>query len=325
VVAVSLGSGRRTGQGRRWRVRRPPGRRPRAAPLRAGRAPVRCGWEMKTGPPPLRRTVERLWAKRARGRELRPDCCRHRSSHDGVDVSVAAVGVKHTLATGRPDDSFRRRTVVAARDRIGDEAMTRVAVDRRALGHDLDRALSRARRNTRDDVDPALRTQHGGSDGHRLVPPFGDYQVSEARARAFAFICSPMPERTRGLPRSQSRRRRRCRHRSTSEAVSTPAPNRRRALPKSNIGSHAPASSRRGCSVAIGHRELPCRFAAAHRRRSDAGTAAIAPRWMRSPARAASAPSRWRYPMSQRSSPLDAIPVAIASSASLTQCRPVAE
>jgi hypothetical protein len=79
-----------------------------------------------------------------------------------------------------------------------------------------------------------------------------------------------MSERMSAWPRSQSRRRRRCRHRSTSEAVSTPAPNRRRALLKSNIGSHAPASSRRGCSVAIGHRELPCRFVAAHRRRSDA-------------------------------------------------------
>jgi hypothetical protein len=46
----------------------------------------------------------------------------------GQHAGVTRIRVEHTPATGRPDDSFRRRTVVAARDRIGDNAITRLGV-----------------------------------------------------------------------------------------------------------------------------------------------------------------------------------------------------
>jgi hypothetical protein len=53
-------------------------------------------------------------------------CCS--SGERGHRAGGAPSGVEHTPATVRPDDSFRRRTVVAVRDRIGDIGMARRSV-----------------------------------------------------------------------------------------------------------------------------------------------------------------------------------------------------
>jgi hypothetical protein len=75
-------------------------------------------------------------------------CCKHESGRDGVGVSTAAVGVEHAPLTGCPHGSFRHPTVLAARDRNGDEVCVRSSRLRRRdrMGLEGVRAATRSAR-----------------------------------------------------------------------------------------------------------------------------------------------------------------------------------